>query len=109
MSIFLNDNGIPCTNLNGAMSYYRRMNRFRNFSDEEYLFMSCTDVVSRGLDTVRVSLTFFKGLGFLLLFFKWNGMTKGGECLIKNNFLKVVTNPLKKVLRVKKTKSSERI
>ena len=53
VSMFLNENGIPCTNLNGTMSQHFRENRFEAYCSGKYLVLSCTDVVSRGLDTIN--------------------------------------------------------
>ena len=52
-SMFLNENGVSCVSLNGAMSEDLRRNRFTEFIAGKYLVLSCTDVVSRGLDTVN--------------------------------------------------------
>ena len=53
VSMFLNENGIPCTNLNGTMSQHFRENRYEAFRSGKYLALSCTDIVSRGLDTTN--------------------------------------------------------
>lgn len=51
VSLFLNENGVKCVNLNGAMSHHLRQDRYQHFADGRQLVLSCTDVVSRGLDT----------------------------------------------------------
>lgn len=53
VSMFLNENGISCINLNGTMSQHFRENRYETFRSGKYLVLSCTDVVSRGLDTIN--------------------------------------------------------
>ena len=53
VSMFLNENGIPCTNLNSDMNNHFRENRFTEFMNGKVQVLSCTDVVSRGLDTVN--------------------------------------------------------
>lgn len=54
VSMFLNENGLPCVNLNGDMPYVFRLNTFEKFQKGEVNIISCTDIGSRGLDTVRV-------------------------------------------------------
>jgi len=53
VSMFLNENGIACTNLNGTMSQHFRENRYEDFKNGKHLVLSCTDIVSRGLDTTN--------------------------------------------------------
>ena len=53
VSLFLNENGIPCVNLNGEMAHHLREGRFAEFQSGRQLVLSCTDVVSRGLDTTN--------------------------------------------------------
>ncbi|XP_054261184.1 probable ATP-dependent RNA helicase DDX28 isoform X2 [Macrosteles quadrilineatus] len=53
VSMFLNENGISCVNLNGDMPVDIRAGRFDQFQRGFVDFLSCTDMVSRGLDTIR--------------------------------------------------------
>lgn len=53
VSLFLNENGIDCINLNGDMAQHFRVGRFAEFQSGQKLVLSCTDVVSRGLDTTN--------------------------------------------------------
>ncbi|KZS20218.1 putative ATP-dependent RNA helicase DDX28 [Daphnia magna] len=54
VSMFLNENGVSCVNLNGNMPEHLRNGRFEEFHSGRQLVLSCTDVVSRGLDTTSV-------------------------------------------------------
>lgn len=54
VSMFLNENGVPCANLNGDMAEHLRSDRFAEFRAGKFLALSCTDLVSRGLDTTGV-------------------------------------------------------
>lgn len=51
--MFLNEQGVPCVNLNGTMSQHFRENRFAEYQSGQHLVLSCTDIASRGLDTTR--------------------------------------------------------
>lgn len=53
VSIFLNNNGINCVNLNGDMLMKIRIGRFEQFQSGNCDVLSTTDVGSRGLDTTR--------------------------------------------------------
>lgn len=53
VSMFLNENGISCVNLNGGMNHHLRIGRFADFQSGKVAVLSCTDVVSRGLDTTN--------------------------------------------------------
>lgn len=53
ISMFLNENGVSCVNLNGDMNHYIRIGRFEEFKSGKAMVLSCTDVVSRGLDTTN--------------------------------------------------------
>lgn len=53
VSIFLNNNGIKCINLNGDMLMKIRLGRFEEFQSGNCDILSTTDVGSRGLDTTR--------------------------------------------------------
>lgn len=55
VSIFLNDHGVDCINLNGDMLQKIRAGRFESFQHGQVHVLSTTDVASRGLDTTRVS------------------------------------------------------
>lgn len=52
---YLNDNGIPCLRLNKEISDKERYDQLERFQSGECDVISCTDLGSRGLDTVRVS------------------------------------------------------
>lgn len=54
VSLFLNENGVKCVNLNGDMSLNLRRNIFTDFQNDRVDVLSCTDVGSRGLDTIKV-------------------------------------------------------
>ncbi|KAJ8890908.1 hypothetical protein PR048_010417 [Dryococelus australis] len=54
LSMFLNENGVECVNLNGDMPLVLRRGVFKKFQLGEVNVISCTDIGSRGLDTVRV-------------------------------------------------------
>ncbi|XP_027225026.2 probable ATP-dependent RNA helicase DDX28 [Penaeus vannamei] len=53
VSLYLSENNIPCVNLNGNMTAALREGRFEAFQSGQALGLSCTDLTSRGLDTVR--------------------------------------------------------
>ncbi|XP_046664813.1 probable ATP-dependent RNA helicase DDX28 [Homalodisca vitripennis] len=53
VSMFLNENGISCVNLNGDMPTDIRRGVFDQFQRGFVDVISCTDIASRGLDTVR--------------------------------------------------------
>lgn len=53
--MFLNENGVSCVNLNGDMPTDVRAGRFDQFQRGFVDVLSCTDVASRGLDTIRVT------------------------------------------------------
>ncbi|XP_063240676.1 probable ATP-dependent RNA helicase DDX28 isoform X2 [Bacillus rossius redtenbacheri] len=54
VSMFLNENGVDCVNLNKDMPLALRKGVFEKFQRGEANVISCTDIGSRGLDTVRV-------------------------------------------------------
>lgn len=56
ISMFLNENGAECVNLNGDMNLFIRKDVFKKFQSGAVNVISCTDVGSRGLDTTRVSI-----------------------------------------------------
>lgn len=53
VSIFLNNSGVNCLNLNGDMLMKIRLGRFEQFQNGHCDVLSTTDVGSRGLDTTR--------------------------------------------------------
>lgn len=53
VSIFLNDNGVNCINLNGDMLQKIRIGRFEQFQNGSVDVLSTTDIGSRGLNTTR--------------------------------------------------------
>ncbi|XP_055839847.1 probable ATP-dependent RNA helicase DDX28 [Episyrphus balteatus] len=53
VSMFLNNNGVNCINLNGDMLMKIRIGRFEQFQQGHVDVLSTTDVGSRGLDTTR--------------------------------------------------------
>lgn len=55
LALLLNDNGVSCANLNGAMSSALRQKHYEAFMSGEVKALSCTDLTSRGLDTCKVS------------------------------------------------------
>ncbi|PNF19193.1 hypothetical protein B7P43_G09601 [Cryptotermes secundus] len=55
ISMFLNENGVKCVNLNGKMPLDIRTGKLRLFQSGDVNVISCTDIGSRGINTVRVS------------------------------------------------------
>lgn len=53
VSIMLNENGIDCMSINGAMMKDFRDGQFEKFQNGEVNVLSTTDCIGRGLDTVR--------------------------------------------------------
>lgn len=53
VSIFLNNNGINCVNVNGDMLMQIREGRFAQFQNGEVNVLSTTDCIGRGLNTLR--------------------------------------------------------
>ncbi|CAL4076703.1 unnamed protein product [Meganyctiphanes norvegica] len=53
VSLFLNENNVSCINLHGDMSAVLREGRFDAFQSGKVMALSCTDLTSRGLDTVK--------------------------------------------------------
>ena len=51
---FLNENGVPCAHLCKNMSNEDRIKNMTKFQSGELNFLACTDLASRGIDTVRV-------------------------------------------------------
>jgi len=54
ISMFLNENGVKCVNLNGKMPRDIRTGKLNSFQSGVVDVISCTDIGSRGIDTVRV-------------------------------------------------------
>ncbi|XP_076305820.1 putative ATP-dependent RNA helicase Dbp21E2 isoform X1 [Tachypleus tridentatus] len=54
VSLFLNENGVPTVNLHGDIPAKTRDLNFKKFQDGEINVLSCTDLGSRGLDTIKV-------------------------------------------------------
>ncbi|XP_069691815.1 probable ATP-dependent RNA helicase DDX28 [Periplaneta americana] len=54
ISMFLNENGVKCTNLNGSMPLAVREGKLKAFQTGEMDVLSCTDIGSRGINTIRV-------------------------------------------------------
>lgn len=55
LSMFLEEGGVNCVNLNKAMLTKIRETQLAKFQQGIVQVLSCTDVASRGLDTTRVS------------------------------------------------------
>lgn len=55
LTIFLNECGIPTTNLNGMMPLHVRRGKYGEFLNGKALVLSTTDAGSRGLDTLTVN------------------------------------------------------
>lgn len=53
VSLFLNDNGVECLNINGDMLMKIREGRFDSFQNGEVNVLSTTDCIGRGLNTLR--------------------------------------------------------
>ncbi|KDR24181.1 probable ATP-dependent RNA helicase DDX28 isoform X2 [Zootermopsis nevadensis] len=54
ISMFLNENGVKCVNLNGKMPFDIRTGKLNSFLLGDVDVISCTDIGSRGIDTIRV-------------------------------------------------------
>ncbi|XP_037073004.1 probable ATP-dependent RNA helicase DDX28 [Pollicipes pollicipes] len=54
VSLYLNEQGIDCLNINGEMHYKLRQGRWHAFLSGQPAVLSCTDIVSRGLDSAHV-------------------------------------------------------
>lgn len=53
ISLFLNNNGIDCVNVNGDMHNHFREGRFEKFQNGEVNVLSTTDCLGRGINTMR--------------------------------------------------------
>lgn len=56
VSMFLNENGINCLNINGRMAVALKSGNMDMFKSGKVQVISSTDVASRGLDTTGVSI-----------------------------------------------------
>ncbi|XP_044254909.1 probable ATP-dependent RNA helicase DDX28 [Tribolium madens] len=54
LAMFLRENGVSCSNINGDMNYAIRIEQWNKFISGETRILSATDVGSRGLDTTQV-------------------------------------------------------
>lgn len=54
LALFLRENGISCSNINGDMHYAIRIEQWNDFVSGKTQILSATDVGSRGLDTTQV-------------------------------------------------------
>lgn len=54
LALFLRENGVPCSNINGDMNYSIRIQQWNDFIKGNTNILSATDVGSRGLDTTQV-------------------------------------------------------
>ncbi|KPI92959.1 putative ATP-dependent RNA helicase DDX28 [Papilio xuthus] len=53
VSMFLNENNIQCVNINGQMAVPLKQGKFELYNNGSVNVLSCTDIASRGLDTIR--------------------------------------------------------
>ncbi|CAG9579020.1 unnamed protein product [Danaus chrysippus] len=53
LAMFLNENNIECININGRMAVPLKMGKYEMFKNGQVNVLSCTDIASRGLDTLR--------------------------------------------------------
>lgn len=66
--MFLNENGIKAINLHGDMLHEIRLGKFKEYQNGSVNIMVCTDVGSRGLNTIRVNFNFkFKKMFYVNL------------------------------------------
>ncbi|CAG9840162.1 unnamed protein product [Diabrotica balteata] len=54
VALFLRENGVDCSNINGDMHYSIRIDQWNKFASGETKILSATDVGSRGLNTIQV-------------------------------------------------------
>lgn len=54
LAMFLRENGVSCSNINGDMNYVIRTEQWNDFIRGHTKVLSATDVGSRGLDTTQV-------------------------------------------------------
>ncbi|XP_052739445.1 probable ATP-dependent RNA helicase DDX28 [Bicyclus anynana] len=53
VSMFLEENNVQCINVNGQMAVALKLGKFDMFRSGKVNVLSCTDIASRGLDTIR--------------------------------------------------------
>ncbi|GBP83130.1 Probable ATP-dependent RNA helicase DDX28 [Eumeta japonica] len=53
VSMFLNENNIECVNINGKMAVPIKLGKYDLYRTGKVNVLSCTDVASRGLDTIK--------------------------------------------------------
>ncbi|CAH2108629.1 unnamed protein product [Euphydryas editha] len=53
VAMFLNENNIECININGQMAVPLKEGKFELYKSGSVNVLSCTDIASRGLDTLR--------------------------------------------------------
>lgn len=71
VSMFLNENNIECININGQMAVPLKLGKFDLFRNGSVNVLSCTDIASRGLDTLRVSSFYNNVLNMIHLVHCW--------------------------------------
>ncbi|XP_045480996.1 probable ATP-dependent RNA helicase DDX28 [Harmonia axyridis] len=54
LAMFLRENGLTCSNINGDMNYYIRIQQWNDFVEGKTRILSATDIGSRGLDTIDI-------------------------------------------------------
>ncbi|CAH0561265.1 unnamed protein product [Brassicogethes aeneus] len=54
VAMFLRENNIPCSNINGEMNYAIRIDQWNQFVAGKNKILAATDVGSRGLNTIQV-------------------------------------------------------
>lgn len=55
LAMFLRENGISCSNINGEMNRSLRIEQWNNFISGKANILSATDIVSRGMDLKQIS------------------------------------------------------
>lgn len=55
VALFLRENGLKCSNINGDMNYAIRIDQWNQFVRGETNILSATDVASRGLNTIQIN------------------------------------------------------
>lgn len=55
VALFLRENGIKCSNINGDMNFAIRIQQWNDFINEKTNILSATDIGSRGLNTTQVT------------------------------------------------------
>lgn len=54
LAMFLRENGVACSNINGDMNYAIRIDQWNQFVRGDTRVLSATDIASRGLNTIQV-------------------------------------------------------